>query len=55
MIKFLVKVFIVAAAAVISYQYLIIYQTGDVTEVDHFEQVGRGIGKTLKVTSEIPG
>lgn len=55
MIKFLVKVFIVAAAAVISYQYLIIYQTGDVTEVDHFEQVGRGIGKTLKTASEIPG
>ncbi len=55
MIKFLVKAFIVAAAAVISYQYLIIYQTEDVTEVDHFEQVGRGIGKTLKVTSEIPG
>ena len=55
MIKFLVKAFIVAVAAVISYQYLIIYQTEDVTEVDHFEQVGRGIGKTLKVTSEIPG
>jgi len=55
MIKFLVSAFIMAVATVISYQYLAIYQTGDVTKVDHFEIVGQGIGKTLKVTSEIPG
>ncbi len=55
MIKFLVKAFIVAAAAVISYQYLIIYQTDDITKVNHYEQVGKGIGKTLNETSKIPG
>ena len=55
MIKFLIRTFIIVVAAVISYQYLIIYQTDDITEVDHYEQVGQGIGKTLKVTSEIPG
>ena len=48
MIKFLIRTFIIVVAAVISYQYLIIYQTDDITEVDHYEQVGQGIGKTLK-------
>ena len=55
MIKFIIKAFIVVTVAVIVYQYLVAYQTEDVTEMNHYEQVGKGVGKTLKETSKIPG
>lgn len=55
MIKGIFKIFIVACVAVICFGYLGIYQKGELQETNHYRHIGKGIGKTFKETSKLPG
>jgi len=47
---FILKTFLVLVVALISYRYFVIYQNGEIDNVNHFEEIGKGTGDVIVVT-----
>ncbi len=51
----IIKISIITVVAVISFNYFNIYQRGDLNKTNHFKEIGKGVGQTVKHTVSIPG
>ena len=54
-IRFLVGAAATLIVAIIAFNYFTIDQQGKLDEVNHFEQVGKGVGLGIKAIGKIPG
>ena len=54
-IRFVLGAAAVLIIAIISFNYFTISNEGQMDQVNHFEEVGKGVGLGIKAIGEIPG